>query len=74
MGASANKKQVAIVTGASSGIGLGITGRCSNLATVSSRIPSADLVLVDGDLLINGAGIYIARSFTENARNHNHYD
>src|SRR5258708_7412750 len=98
MSASANKKQVAIVTGASSGIGLGITrallehGYCivANSRTISKSKdlkPSADLVLVDGDigkketaikvvdtavkhfdridLLVNNAGIYLPKPFTE---------
>jgi NAD(P)-dependent dehydrogenase (short-subunit alcohol dehydrogenase family) len=98
MSASANKKQVAIVTGASSGIGLGITkallehGYCvaANSRTISKSMdlkPSTDLVLVDGDiglkdaaisvvdaamkqfgridLLVNSAGIYIPKPFTE---------
>jgi NAD(P)-dependent dehydrogenase (short-subunit alcohol dehydrogenase family) len=98
MSASANKKQVAIVTGASSGIGLGITrtlrehSYCvvANSRTISKSMdlkPSADLVLVDGDiskketaikvadaaishfdridLLVNSAGIYIPKPFTE---------
>src|SRR5438445_12523628 len=98
MSASVNKKPVAIVTGASSGIGLGITralleqGYCvvANSRTISKSKdlkPSADLVLVDGDiskketaikvaeaaithfgridLLVNGAGIYIPKPFTE---------
>ena len=98
MSASANKKPVAIVTGASSGIGLGITrallGRgyyvVANSRTISKSRDlktSADLVLVDGDigkketairvaeaavnhfsridLLVNNAGIYLPRPFTE---------
>jgi NAD(P)-dependent dehydrogenase (short-subunit alcohol dehydrogenase family) len=98
MGASANKKQVAIVTGASSGIGLGITRALleggysvtANSRTISQSKdlkPSADLVLVDGDignkdtavkvvdaavkhfsridLLVNNAGIYMPKPFTE---------
>jgi NAD(P)-dependent dehydrogenase (short-subunit alcohol dehydrogenase family) len=98
MSASSNKKQVAIVTGASSGIGLGITrallehGYCvvanSRSATQSKDLKAfADLVLVDGDigkkdtaikvadaairhfgridLLVNNAGIYIPKPFTE---------
>ena len=98
MSASANKKPVAIVTGASSGIGLGITrallGRgyhvVANSRTISKSkdlAPSADLLLVEGDigtretavrvvdtavshfgrtdLLVNNAGIYLPRPFTE---------
>jgi NAD(P)-dependent dehydrogenase (short-subunit alcohol dehydrogenase family) len=98
MSASANKKQVAIVTGASSGIGLGITRalleRGYRVVATSRTIskskdlrPSLDLVLVDGDigkketavrvaetavshfgridLLVNNAGIYIPKPFTE---------
>src|SRR5262245_1274310 len=98
MSASANKRQVAIVTGASSGIGLGITkallehGYCvvanSRTITKSSDLkPSTDLVLVDGDigkketaikavdtamkhfgridLLVNNAGIYMPKPFTD---------
>lgn len=93
-----NKKQVAIVTGASSGIGLGITQALldrgfrvvANSRTISKSKelkPSADLILVDGDigqkeialkvvdatvrnfdhidLLVNNAGIYISKPFTE---------
>ncbi len=98
MSASSNQKQVAIVTGASSGMGLGITKALlerghrvvANSRTISKSKdlkPSADLVLVDGDigkketavkvveaamshfghidLLVNGAGIYIPKPFTE---------
>ena len=98
MSANTNKKQVAIVTGASSGIGLGITRALlehgyrvvANSRTISKSKdlkPSADLVLVDGDigkketaikvvdaavkhfgridLLVNCAGIYIPKPFTE---------
>ena len=61
MVASANKKQVAIVTGASSGIGLGITRALlersyqvvanSRTITKSKDLkPSPDLILVDGDI------------------------
>jgi len=98
MSASANKKRVAIVTGASSGIGLGMTrallehgyGVVANSRTISKSTdlkPSGDLVLVDGDigkketairvvgaalkhfgrvdLLVNSAGIYMPKPFTE---------
>jgi len=93
-----NKAQVAVVTGASSGIGLRITlallGRgyrvVANSRTISRSKelkPSENLVLVDGDigkkqtaiqsveravnrfgrldLLVNNAGIYIPKPFTE---------
>lgn len=95
---SNSKKPVAIVTGASSGIGLGITQallKRGYLVVANSRSigkskelkPSADLVLVDGDignkdtatkvadaaikqfgridLLVNNAGIYQSKPFTE---------
>jgi NAD(P)-dependent dehydrogenase (short-subunit alcohol dehydrogenase family) len=98
MAAHSNKNQVAIVTGASSGIGLGITRALlehgylvvANSRTISKSKdlkPSAHLVLVDGDigkketaikavdaamkhfgrvdLLVNSAGIYIPKPFTE---------
>ena len=98
MNANTNKKPVAIVTGASSGIGLGITRALlehgyrvvANSRTISKSKDlkaSADLVLVDGDigkketaikvvdaamrhfdridLLVNSAGIYIPKPFTE---------
>src|SRR5215472_1736671 len=98
MSTNDGQQQVAIVTGASSGLGLGITqalfqrGFCvvANSRTVSKSKelkPSADLVLVDGDigiketaskvaeaavsrferidLLVNNAGIYIPKPFTE---------
>jgi NAD(P)-dependent dehydrogenase (short-subunit alcohol dehydrogenase family) len=98
MSENTKEKQVAIVTGASSGMGLGITrallehGYCvvANSRAISKSkdlTPSADLVLVDGDigkketaikvadsavrhfdridLLVNNAGIYIPKPFTE---------
>ncbi len=98
MSANTNKRLVAIVTGASSGMGLGITRALlergyrvvANSRTISQSRelkPSADLVLVDGDigkketavklvdaalkhfdridLLVNNAGIYIPKPFTE---------
>ena len=98
MNANPNKKPVAIVTGASSGMGLGITQALLehgyrvvvNSRTISKSKdlkPSEDLVLVDGDigkketgikvvdaalrhferidLLVNCAGIYIPKPFTE---------
>lgn len=98
MNAKINKKPVAIVTGASSGIGLGVTQALlehgyqvvANSRTISKSKdlnPSLDLILVDGDigkketaiqvadaavrkfghidLLVNCAGIYIPKPFTE---------
>ena len=98
MSADANKKPVAIVTGASSGIGLAITRALlehsysvvANSRTISKSKdlkPSTDLLLVDGDigkketaikvvdaarihfgridLLVNNAGIYMPKPFTE---------
>jgi len=98
MTANTNEKPVAIVTGASSGMGLGITRalleHCYRVVANSRTIskskdlkPSVDLVLVDGDigkkktaikvveaavkyfaridLLVNNAGIYIPKPFTE---------
>lgn len=98
MTAETDKKRAAIVTGASSGIGLGVTrallqrGYCvvggSRSITKSKDLKaSGDLVLVDGDigkketavkvveaavkcfgrvdLLVNCAGIYLAKSFTD---------
>jgi len=95
---SANKKQVAIVTGASSGMGLAITqalvergyGVVANSRTISKSKAlksSENLVLVDGDigkketaikvaeaavkqfgridLLVNNAGIFLPKPFTE---------
>src|SRR5271166_6803147 len=94
----ASQQPVAIVTGASSGIGLGLTQAllergwrvvATSRAISKSRElkPSPDLVLVDGDagkketavkvveaalkhfgridLLVNNAGIYIPKAFTE---------
>ena len=98
MSANTNKRLVAVVTGASSGMGLGITRALlergyrvvANSRTISQARelkPSADLVLVDGDigkketavkvvdaalkhfdridLLVNNAGIYMPKPFTE---------
>jgi len=98
MDGNTNKKHVALVTGASSGIGLGVTLALlehgyrvvANSRTISKSKelkPSADLVLVDGDiskketaikvvdtavkhfghidLLVNNAGIYMPKPFTE---------
>jgi len=98
MNAKSKGHQTAIVTGASSGIGLGITQalleRGYRVVANSRKIsqsrdlkPSADLVLVDGDigkkdvavkvaeaavkhfghidLLVNNAGVYIPKPFTD---------
>jgi len=98
MKATSNGHQTAIVTGASSGIGLGVTQAllergyrvAANARTISKSTElkaCENLVLVDGDiskkdttiklaeaaithfgridLLFNGAGIYIAKPFTE---------
>jgi len=95
---SGNEKPAAIVTGASSGIGLGITqalledgysvvGTSRTITKSKELKPSADLVLIDGeaskketavkvvetamkhfgriDLLVNNAGIFIPKPFTE---------
>jgi NAD(P)-dependent dehydrogenase (short-subunit alcohol dehydrogenase family) len=98
MHAESKEPQTAIVTGASSGIGLGITlalrergyrvvGNSRTISTSKELKASGNLVLVDGDiskkdmainvadiaikhfgridLLINNAGIYIPKPFTE---------
>lgn len=96
--ADLNKKRVAIVTGASSGIGLGATrallergycvvGTSRHISSSKDLKASGDLVLVDGDigkkesavkvaasaikhfgridLLVNCAGIYLAKPFVD---------
>src|SRR5262245_21465029 len=98
MNENANKRRAAIVTGASSGMGLSITqalvergyGVVANSRTISKSKAlkcSTNLVLVDGDigqketaikvaeaavkhfgridLLVNCAGIYVPKPFTE---------
>jgi NAD(P)-dependent dehydrogenase (short-subunit alcohol dehydrogenase family) len=98
MTANNNQGRVAIVTGSSSGIGLGITRALlehgyrvvANSRTISQSKdlpPSANLLLIDGDiskmdtavkvvqetvqrferidLLVNNAGIYLPKPFTE---------
>ncbi len=98
MNATGKERQTAIVTGASSGIGLGITrallqhgwrvvANSRNISKSKDLKPSPDLVLMDGDigkkdkaikvadaaighfgridLLVNNAGIYISKPFTE---------
>jgi NAD(P)-dependent dehydrogenase (short-subunit alcohol dehydrogenase family) len=93
-----NKNQVAIVTGASSGMGLGITqallqlgyhvvANSRNISKSRDLKASSDLILVDGDiskmdsaikvadaaikhfnridLLVNNAGIYIRKPFSD---------
>jgi NAD(P)-dependent dehydrogenase (short-subunit alcohol dehydrogenase family) len=95
-----DKTHTAIVTGASSGIGLGLTKALLNdgyrvvanarrATTAGTLEPSSNLVLVDGDvanpataaaltrtaverfgsvdLLVNNAGIFIAKAFTDSA-------
>ena len=95
---STNEKSVAIVTGASSGIGLGIAqallqhgyrvvGTSRTITKSKELKPSSDLVLIDGeaskketavkvaesalkhfgriDLLVNNAGIFIPKAFTD---------
>ena len=94
----AGQQPVAIVTGASSGIGLGVThallergwrvvGTSRSISKSKDLKPSPDLVLVDGevskketavkvveaalkhfgriDLLVNNAGIFIPKAFTD---------
>ena len=98
MNAKSGEHQTAIVTGASSGMGLGITqallergyrvvGNSRTISKSKELKASGDLVLVDGDisqketaikvadaaishfhridLLVNSAGIYIPKPFTE---------
>lgn len=93
-----NHTQTALITGASSGIGLGLTkgflaagfnvvANSRNITTAGTLIPSDDLLLVDGDVgdpstarnlvdvarkrfggvdvLINNAGIFVPKPFTE---------
>src|ERR1700733_8406050 len=95
---NSTQKPVAIVTGASSGIGLGIAlafikqgydvvGTSRNISQSKELKASFDLVLIDGDIskkepaakiaaaaiehfgridvLVNNAGIFIAKPFTE---------
>ena len=92
------QQPVAIVTGASSGIGLAVTqallergwrvvGTSRTISSSKDLAPSPDLVLVDGDvskketairvvdaavkhfgridLLVNNAGIYMPKAFTD---------
>ena len=98
MSAKSNGHQTAIVTGASSGIGLGVTlallergyrvvANSRSITKSKDLKPSSNLVLVDGDigkkdvavkvaeaavkhfgridLLVNNAGIYIPKPFTD---------
>src|SRR5215217_2404972 len=93
-----NPTRTAIVTGASSGIGLGITkglltsgyrviANARHISTAGTLQPASNLVLVDGDvadantaasltrtaverfgsvdLVVNNAGIFILKPFTE---------
>src|SRR6266700_584344 len=72
MSANTDKRLVAIVTGASSGMGLGITRALlergyrvvANSRTISQSRelkPSADLVLVDGDIGKKETAVKLAR-------------
>src|SRR6266478_8531433 len=98
MNTKIKEPQTAIVTGASSGIGLGVThallergyrvvGNSRSISKSNELKASGDLVLVDGDiskkdtaikvadaairhfgridLLVNNAGIYLPKPFTE---------
>jgi NAD(P)-dependent dehydrogenase (short-subunit alcohol dehydrogenase family) len=98
MNTNSIKKRVAIVTGASSGMGLGmaqallqhgyrVVANSRNISKAKDLKPSSDLILVDGDiskmdsaikvtdaaikhfdridLLVNAAGIYIPKPFTD---------
>src|SRR5580658_1758803 len=98
MNAKSDETQTAIVTGASSGVGLGITeallergynvvGNARTISKSTKLKASENLVLVDGDiskkdtavkvadaaikhfrridLLVNNAGIYLPKPFTE---------
>src|SRR3954464_7715101 len=98
MSANTEKRPVAVITGASSGIGLGIAqsllargyyvvANSRSISKSKDLKPSTDLILVDGDigkketaikvadaainrfgridLLVNNAGIYISKPFTE---------
>src|SRR5712671_6425931 len=98
MNAKSKEHQTAIVTGASSGMGLGITlalleqgyrvvANSRNISKSKDLKPSSNLVLVDGDigkkdvavkvaeaavkhfgridLLVNNAGIYVPKPFTD---------
>jgi NAD(P)-dependent dehydrogenase (short-subunit alcohol dehydrogenase family) len=98
---NSTQRPVAIVTGASSGIGLGITlaliehgynvvGTSRTISKSKELKASADLVLIDGeiskketavkvaeaalkhfgriDLLVNNAGIFVSKPFTEYTR------
>ena len=73
MSTNAGQQQVAIVTGASSGLGLGITRALlqrgfrvvANSRTISKSKelkPSADLVLVDGDIGIKETASKVAEA------------
>jgi NAD(P)-dependent dehydrogenase (short-subunit alcohol dehydrogenase family) len=98
MGTASNQKRAAIVTGASSGIGLGVTqallergygvvGTSRSISESKNLKASGELILVDGDigkketavkvaeaaiknfgridLLVNCAGIYVPKPFTD---------
>src|SRR6266446_6383588 len=81
MSANTNKRLVAIVTGASSGMGLGITRALlergyrvvANSRTISQSRklkPSADLVLVDGDIGKEETAVKVVDAAFETLRSH----
>jgi NAD(P)-dependent dehydrogenase (short-subunit alcohol dehydrogenase family) len=77
MGATANHKQAAIVTGASSGIGLGVTqallergyrvvGNSRHASKSQDLKASSDLILVDGDISKKETAVKVAESAIKN--------
>jgi len=77
MNTNITKKQVAIVTGASSGIGLGITqallqngyrvvANSRNISKSRNLKPSSNLILVDGDISKMDSAIKVADAAIKN--------